>query len=90
MKKIIGYKFKCEHLFYVWLKKHYCPKCGGNLSRVKVTEIINSESPEASKNDFTDVDGYSLKGNMKFTHIEFYCSQCNTYYTVKEAKENKY
>ena len=31
-----------------------------------------------------------VKGDMKFTHIELYCNQCNKYYTIKEAKKNKF
>ena len=31
-----------------------------------------------------------VKGDMKFTHIELYCNQCNKYYTIKESKKNKF
>lgn len=88
--KIKGSKFECEHFFYVCLKKHYCPKCGTKLLRKKVSEIINSESQEAQNYDFSLSEGYLIKGNVKFTHIEFYCNQCDKYYTVKEAKKNKF
>ena len=32
----------------------------------------------------------TVKGNMKFTHIEFFCSVCQKQYTVKETKENDF
>ena len=84
-----GYGFKCEHLFYIFLKKHYCPNCGNKLLRKKVSAVINSESPEAKYYDF-EVADMLVKGDMKFTHIELYCNQCNKYYTIKEVKKNKF
>lgn len=87
--KIKGYSFQCEHVFYVYFKNHYCPICKNKLLRKKVSEIINSESPEAKNYDF-EVADVTVKGNMKFTHIKFYCSQCDKYYSVKTAKENKF
>ena len=84
-----GYGFKCEHLFYIFLKKHYCPFCATELSKRKVSEIVNSESPEAKDYDF-EVADVTVKGDMKFTHIELYCNQCNKYYPIKEAKKNKF
>ena len=50
-------------------KKHYCPVCSAALSKRKVSEIVNSESPEAKNHDFWVVDTF-VKGDMKFTHIE--------------------
>ena len=41
-----GYSFKFENIFQM-LKKHYCPVCNAVLSKRKVSEIVNSESPEA-------------------------------------------
>ena len=84
---IKGYSFECENIFYVF-KKHHCPVCGNKLLRKNVAEIVNSESLEAKNYDF-EVADITVKGDMKFTHIEFYCNQCDKYYTVKEAKKNK-
>ena len=84
-----GYSFNCQHLFYTFFKKHSCPNCGNKLSKKTVSQILNSKSSLAKKCDF-EVADITVKGDMVFTHIEFYCSQCNKYYTVKEAKENKF
>lgn len=83
-----GYSFKIENIFYM-LKKHCCPVCATKLLKRKVSEIVNSESPEANNYDFEVADTI-VKGDMKFTHIELYCNQCNKYYTIKEAKNNKF
>ena len=85
---IKGCSFKIENIFQMF-KKHYCPVCSAALSKRKVSEIVNSESPEAKNYDFDVADTF-IKGDMKFTHIELYCNQCNKYYTIKEAKKNKF
>ena len=85
---IKGYSFKIENIFHMF-KKHYCPVCGTGLSIRKVSEIVNSESSEAKNYDFEVADTF-VKGDMKFTHIELYCNQCNKYFTIKEAKKNKF
>ena len=87
--KIKGYSFKCENPFFVYFKKHYCPQCSSKLLRQKVSRIINSNSEEAKNYDF-EVADITVKGNMKFTHIEFRCPVCQKYYTVKETKENDF
>ena len=85
---IKGYSFKIENIFQIF-KKHYCPVCSTVLSKRKVSKIVNSESPESENYDFEVADVF-VKGDMKFTHIELYCNQCNKYYTIKEAKKNKF
>ena len=84
-----GYSFKCSNPFYVFLKKHYCPHCGNELLREKITETVNAKSPLAKRHNF-EVADITVKGNMNFVHIEFYCNKCKRYYTVKEAKKNKF
>ena len=84
-----GYSFKYEHFSYTFLKKHYCPNCGNKLLRKKVSEVINLESPEAKNYDF-EVADVTVKGDMKFIHVELYCNQCNKYHTIKNARKNKF
>lgn len=86
--KIMGFKTYIESPFFVYLKKHYCPICGDRLTRVKVSKIVHSKSPDAENYDF-EVADITVKGNMKFTHIEFHCDRCERNYTVKEQKENE-
>ena len=70
-------------------QKALLPNCGNKLLRKKVSEVINSESPEAKKYDF-EVADVTVKGDMKFIHVELYCNQCNKYYTIKKARKNKF
>lgn len=84
--KIKGYSFKCENPFFVYFKKHYCPYCEQKIIPKKVSKIINSNSEETKNYDFEICD-FTVKGNVKFTHIEFFCSACQKQYTVKEIKD---
>ena len=87
--KIKGYSFKCANPFFVYFKKHYCPGCNNRLLRQKVSKIIHSDSEEAKNYDF-EVADITVKGNMKFTHIEFHCPSCQRNYSIKETKENDF
>lgn len=87
--KIKEYRFQCENLLFVYFKKHYCPQCNSKLLRQKVSRIIDSNSDEAKYYDF-EVADITVKGNMKFTHIEFLCPVCQKHYTVNETKENDF
>ena len=84
--KISGTSFRCEKPFFVYLRRHYCPCCGGKLSRKKVSRIVHSDSPEAVNYDF-EVADMTVKGNMKFTHVVFHCADCGKDFTVKDIKE---
>lgn len=85
---IKGYSFKCEKPFFVYFRKHFCPRCGARLVRQKVSEIIHSDSAEAKNYDF-EVADTTIRGNMKFTHIEFFCPGCQRNYTVRDIREGK-
>ena len=87
--KLKGYSFKCEKPFFVYFKKHYCPVCNNRLLLQRVSKIIHSDSEEAKNYDFEAGD-INVKGNMKFTHIEFICPVCQRNYTVNEIKDGHY
>ena len=86
--KTKGYSFQCPSPFFVYLKKHRCPCCGEKLLRKKVSKIIHSDSEDAKHYDFEIADT-TVKGNVKFTHIEFFCPACQKQYTVKEIKNKQ-
>lgn len=78
---ITGIQYFNDNVLYM-MKKHYCPFCNTRLKKVKVSCIVNSDSPEAKDFDFTD-----LCGNVKFVWKEFECEQCKKHFTVKEMKK---
>jgi len=69
-------------LFVKW-RKHFCPLCDGELQKVKISKIVNSQSDEAKDYDFSSPggDGYMI-GNVKFIWTEFYCGKCNKNFSV--------
>ena len=86
--KIKGYCYTCESPFFVYFRKHNCPVCGQRLLRNKVSSIVHSDSPEAASYDF-DIADIQVKGNVKFTHVKFFCPDCQKQFTVKEIKKAK-
>ena len=56
--------------------KHYCPYCKGLLQIKRKQQIVNSETEEAKKFDFSAYEG-SMIGNIKFIWDVFYCEDCN-------------
>ena len=78
---------QCDDMFYIRFKKHFCPDCKIKVKVVKVSQIVNSESPEAKNFDFSmSLSGTYLKGNIKFVWKEFVCPQCGRKFTVKEMQ----
>ena len=70
---------------FVHLKKHYCPDCNSLLNKIKVSKIVNSESPEAKDFDFEALDNFMI-GNVKFIWTEFRCPHCGKQISVDEMK----
>lgn len=71
--------------FYVNFKKHYCIDCGELMGKIKVSKIVNSNSPEAKDFDFHTVDNYMI-GDVKFIWTEFQCPKCKKQFTIDEMK----
>lgn len=80
---------KVHHVQRIWTRpffmkfgKHRCPACGEELTKEKVSKIVNSESEEAKNYHFSSCgDGYMV-GNVKFIWTEFVCLKCNQNYSV--------
>lgn len=85
MMKYYNVKRIFKNPIYVHLKKHYCPACNKKLIKIKVSQIVNSNSEEASKFDFEFVDTYMI-GNVKFIWTEFKCPQCGKQISIEEMK----
>jgi len=83
---------KVHHVKRIWSRplfmkfgKHYCPVCGEELKKQKVSKITNSRSEEAKNYDFSFAgDGY-MSGNVKFIWTEFACLKCNKNYSVNDV-----
>ena len=84
-----GLSFRCEDPFFVYCKRHFCPGCGQRLTRRTVSETVQSDSPAARNYDFELADT-TVRGEVKFMHVEFFCSACQRQYTVRELKAKKH
>lgn len=66
-----GNPFKVRH------RKHYCYKCGTELTIIKHSKVVTKKSEEAKYYDFS-AGAYSgvMVGSCEFIHNVFYCSTC--------------
>ena len=82
---IVGRKYLNDDVFFTVFKKHFCPTCKVRLERIKVSKIVNSQSPEAKNDDFTSAEGFYV-GDVKFIWKEFMCPSCGEHFTVNQVK----
>lgn len=86
--KTHGVKRELASPVFVHLKRHPCPDCGTVLKPVKVSETVNSKSPEAKDHDFSNGDTF-LTGNVKFIRTGFACPGCGKHYSVAEIRDRE-
>lgn len=82
---ITGKKYFNKDVFYTIFKKHYCPVCRTQLSRIRTSKIVNSRSPEAKNWDFSSGDGFMV-GDVEFIWKEFYCPICKKRIPIDEIR----
>lgn len=63
---------------------HCCPICGGELNKIKVSKIVNSESEEAKDRDFSSGEVY-MYGDVKLIWTEFSCEKCDRKFSVDDV-----
>lgn len=90
-KNVDGRKMGIKYLydggpFYVFIKKHYCPKCGAKLIIAYDSTIVDSRLPEAKKYDFS-FGKTQLDGTVEFKKAFFECPSCKLHVSFKEMKE---
>lgn len=76
-----------ENLFYIFLRKHYCPECNSKLIIGYNSEYINPKSPEGKRiRSFGEVT-YITKSDVEIRTCFFECSKCDFKIGFKEMKE---
>jgi hypothetical protein len=84
MKKQIKYLYKINPIF-IYLRKHYCPKCNMRLKVKYTSEIINSYSNESNNYNFSTPEN-KLKGDVEFREGFFFCETCRSEFSFLEMK----
>ena len=87
-----GKKYINEDIVYVSFKKHYCPSCKTKLKTVKVSKIVDYNSPEAKDYNFevrTAGNNLVVTGKVEFVRKEFECPNCHEHFSVKELKKSE-
>ncbi len=67
--------------FYIRLKKHKCPECGGRVQVRYTSKYVNAKSPEAKNHDFSN-----LTGDIELRKIYFYCTNCCSSISFEDMK----
>lgn len=80
---IAGKKYFNNFIFYTLFKKHFCPRCGTRVVRIKTSKVVNSKSAEAKKFNFDSGDTF-LAGDIEFIWDEFQCPTCKQKFSVEE------
>lgn len=73
-------------LFYVFCRKHFCPKCGKKLELRYDSKIVNSRSPEAKNYDFTMGDVFFV-GDVEFRTGYLFCNGCQSSFSFRDMKK---
>ncbi len=84
-KMISAKRYFNNNIFFTLFQKHFCPFCGRKLTRIRVSKIVNSRSPETENFDFSSVEGY-YTGDVEFIWKEFFCEICEKRFTVDDLK----
>lgn len=71
---------------YVYLKKHYCPKCSAKLQVKYKSKTVNSK--DAKNYDLSLGDSF-LAGDIEIREKCFFCPVCKTYISFKDMKKHE-
>lgn len=74
---------------FFYMKKHFCPRCGGKLSRYTDYEIIRPHSPAAKDPKWApwldkQASLHGDRGSLKCCWSVFECPECGAEYTAQE------
>lgn len=73
-----------ENIFWVFFRKHYCPRCGERLKRDYIYEIWPAKSEVAKKYRFSGTIPNSEELDLRTGC--FYCEKCKQKISYKEVK----
>lgn len=73
---MIGYINEAAAAEYLYFQKHFCPVCGKEMEKIKVTRMVNSKSEEAKYYIFSSVAGFGMEGDVWFITNDFFCTNC--------------
>jgi hypothetical protein len=82
-----NWKIMIDSPFFMFCKKHTCPKCSTILKTKKVRRVVNSKSQEARYFDFSSDSGGYLFGDVEFTWFVFHCEICNIDISLQEMRK---
>lgn len=87
MNKRIAVKYLYNaNPFFVYFKKHSCPKCKAKMELRDYGKVVNYYSPKAKDCDFS-VGDTVCKGDMDFRTRLFFCPECHYEISLQDMKQ---
>ena len=81
-----GIHYFNHDVFYLW-KKHYCPQCKKQLKTIKVSRVVDTNSPEAKQFPSRKYYGIPIAvKKVKYVWKEFQCLNCAKHFTIQDIK----
>ena len=81
-----GIHYFNHDVFYLW-KKHYCPECNKRLKTIKVSRVVDMNSPEAKQFPSRKYHGIPIAvKKVKYVWKEFQCLNCEKHFTIQDIK----
>lgn len=79
MANSFRYEFTGKEFSYFLFKKKVCPKCGGQMKKIKCAETFKGE-----KINTASVPLYIQGREIKSYYYSFICKKCNSEFTLSE------
>lgn len=82
--KAFSYDFTVKEMMYLLFKKKKCPQCGGDMQKVKHSEIVDGSTFKSNSAPL-----YIVGRKVKKYYYCYVCQGCNANYTLSELAERK-
>lgn len=68
---------------YVFLKRHYCPKCNKKMSTSYTNQVLSEKNITSSSSDICDS---TFSGDLEIRNYFFWCSHCDFKISLSDMK----
>ena len=72
--------------FYVFLKRHYCPRCQHKLTTSYTNTVIPRKEADPSKFNFGDV---TYTGDLEIRRLFFWCPDCDFKISLEDMRKHE-
>lgn len=81
----VQYDFE-DSIFYLFIRKHYCPNCRNKLKVKYRSNVINSDEKSIMSSEFK-MGKYYFSGDKIIKTPIFHCEKCSSDFLISEIKQ---